>query len=489
MRLRSKLSIVLALLVTTLAANLALSMWNIRFLERELSEPLLSMQSVMKRLHRMKRIGETETDLILHAIASTDQPTDQPHSVNQTIQQLEQQSIDYLQELDQLAGVMLRSGVTTTENLRARSKQIATLNTRWESTSNPNDAKSLIELIDQRHELIELIEGQILNDAQLAADFGKEMKSRTNLILLVTLMGALTIALLMVMFIRKWILSPIDQLRDGASRIGQGNYTSPIKVHTNDELGQLSTEFNQMGVLIQEMQEQRIEQGRLAAMGEMTERTVHNFRTPLASIRALSEVVLDELQAGTDAHDFQQRIIATVDRFEIKLKDMLRASSPLELVLSEYNPSQLVDAVLADHQGAAQSKGLNITLITHTTPGTSIGDTQHLSQAITSILSNAVEFAPQGSTITMDLDQQTIESELYWTLRIANQGPLIPQDLHRSIFRPYFTTRRSGTGIGLAITQKVIDQHRGRISVDSPLDDSQSMGCAFTMLIPFKPAD
>ncbi|MGJ8635566.1 MAG: ATP-binding protein [Phycisphaerales bacterium] len=500
MHLRSKLSIVLALLIATLAANLAVSMWNIRFLERELSDPLLSMQSVMKGLHSMKRTGEQETDLILQALSKHDQnqtiQIDQIELVNQSINQLEHDTQTRLDNLNNLSGVMLRSGVTTIENLRNRSTQIIQASTTWSSTQTPQaaaeHAQSLLELIDRRHELIETIEGQILDDAQLASDFGEEMKSRTNLILLVTLIGALAIALLTVLFIRRSILSPIEQLRDGADRFGKGDFTNPISVYTNDELGQLSKEFNQMGILIQDMQEERIEQGRLAAMGEIAERTVHNFRTPLASIRAFSEVVLEDLDPGSAPHDFQKRIISTVDRFEQKLKDMLRASSPLDLINTTYDPQQLVKTVIEDHQGAAHSKDqcIEFTNTSESTPSLSAtGDPHHLSHAITSILSNAIEFAPTDSTITIHLGtDQTPGSDLYWTLRIANQGPMIPQDLHRSIFRPYFTTRQSGTGIGLAMTYKVINQHQGMITVESPLNASDSIGCAFTMRIPLNPA-
>ncbi|MBO6514138.1 MAG: HAMP domain-containing protein [Phycisphaerales bacterium] len=509
MCLRSKISIVLALLIATLITNLSMSMWNIRFLERELSEPLLSMQSIMTRLHLMKRTGEEQTDLILDALAAQSKQgqydPDRISSVNSTIQELEVDSQTLLNELDSLTGVMLRSGVTTIDNLRDRSAQITEASTTWSALQDPQDAQRLMELIDRRHELIEAIEGQILQDAQLASDFGEEMKSRTNLILLVTLIGALAITLLTIVFIRRSILSPIEELRDGAARFGKGDFTNPISVYTNDELGQLSTEFNQMGIRIQDMQEERIEQGRLAAMGEMTERTVHNFRTPLASIRAFSEVVLEDLEPGSPSRDFQERIIKTVDRFELKLKDMLRASSPLELNLTTYDPAELVESVIEDHQGAAQSKQQCIefhtgSAIDQSQPLSAIGDPQHLNHAITSILSNAIEFAPYGSTISIDLDANLNQAPAqqstdplnpkipYWTLRIANQGPMIPHDLHRSIFRPYFTTRKSGTGIGLAMSHKVIMQHRGEISVESPLNASESTGCAFTMLIPLNPA-
>lgn len=494
MRLRSKLSIVLALLVSTLIANVVLSIWSIRFLERELSSPLLSMQSVMKRLHTMKRSGEEEIDLIsvfLETQSAEEVRNPLPaewSGVHSRISTIESENIRLLHELEELPGVMLRSGVTTIENLLDRSANISTLNERWADTISRSDAQQLISLIDKRHELIELVEGQILDDSKLASDFGNELRSRMQFIILVTLIGALAIGLLMVIFVRGWILTPIERLRAGAHRMGQGDFRKQIEVYTNDELGQLSDEFNRMGVLIQEMQDQRVERERLAAMGEMAQRTVHNFRTPLSSIRALSEVVLEDLEVGSDAYGFQSRILSTVDRFNLQLSEMLRSSSPLELIMKTFDPATLVGSVIADHQGASQSKDQQIKLSLKDPPDSVFGDPHHLGHAITAILSNAVEYAPGSSLIDVRLGMREENGVDYWTLRIANSGPMVPSDLHRSIFRPYFTTRQTGTGIGLAMTQRVIDQHCGRISIESPLNTTKNSGCAFTMLIPVTPA-
>ncbi len=489
MQLRTKLSIVLALLISTLIANVGLSVWSIRFLEQELSLPLRSMELVMHRLFEIKRSGENEIDLISQAIA---QSKSDPATVHQTSLELTtiESSINLMvDELDSLPTVMLRSGITTIQNMRSRSQLIKNANLKWVDSLDDSDGQHLIELIDARHELIERIEGRILDDAQLAADFGQGLKTRMYSIILVTLVGALAIGLLMVLFIRRWVFSPIERLRAGAQRMSQGNFDQPISVHTNDELGQLSDEFNRMGILIREMQGRKIEQERLAAMGEMAQRTVHNLRTPLAGIRALSETTLDELEPSSDLRDLQSRIISTVDRFENWLKEMLRTSSPLELHLGEYCPQSLVDSVVDAHRSAGEANGLTFDYSAEDPPEKAIGDAHHLEHAITSILSNAVEFAPTSTTVQIRINQTADNQRAYWTLRIANAGAMIPQDLHRTIFRPYFTTRQSGTGIGLAMCQRVIDQHNGLIEVESPLNDAQQAGCAFTLRIPVDPTD
>ncbi len=484
MRLRTKLSVVLAMLVITLAANVAMSVWSIRFLEQELSLPLRSMQSVMQRLHDIKRAGEGEIDLIEKAM-NPDSSSDIVQA-SELLQMTEDDITEWLNELNTLPGVMIQSGITAVKNLQKRSGRIQEINSEWIASGDQSDATLLIEQIDTRHELIERIEGQILEDARLSSDFGDSLRARIYSIVLVTLIGALAISVLMVVYIRRWIFSPIEQLREGAQRMSTGDFSHPIQVQTNDELGQLSDEFNRMGVIIQEMQSQKIESERLAAMGEMAQRTVHNFRTPLAGIRALSETTLIELDDDSELREFQRRIISTVDRFELWLQEMLRSSAPLELTVAPIEPYKCINSIVEAHRAAADSKGLTLNLVVDSKPESesALGDVHHLEHAITAVLSNAIDFAPSSSSIEVELGECMEEDSCYWTLRISNTGPAIPADLHRAIFRPYFTTRQTGTGIGLAMTHRVVTQHGGKIGVQSPLNAVEMTGCAFIIQIP-----
>lgn len=482
MRLGTKLSVVLALLVLTLAANVALSVWSIRFLERELAFPLRSVQAVMSRLHEIKRHGEGEIDLINAVDAGSEV------AAKETARRIEstEQEIDRLiDELSLVPSVQQRSGISTPSNLRARSRVIRETNLAWEGSGSGADAGLLIEHIDTRHELIERIEGRIIEDAAFSAEFGKALTRRIYMILGVTIAGALAIGMVMVMFIRRWVFTPIEQLREGAERLSLGDFDHKISVHTDDEFGQLGREFNRMGGLIHTMQVRRIEQERLAAMGEITQRTVHNLRTPLAGIRALSETTLDELPEGSDLADLQERIIATVDRFGGWLEEMVRTSTPLELHSAEYSPDLVVSMVIDSHRAAAQSRGCRIECEGSAGSMRAMGDAHHLEHAITAVLSNAVEYAPVGSAISVRMGRGSDESGRYWTVRIENSGPMIPAELQQRIFRPYFTTRKNGTGIGLALCHRVVQQHLGFIDVESPLNASESNGCAFTFRIAY----
>src|SRR5262249_25264293 len=149
----------------------------------------------------------------------------------------------------------------------------------------------------------------------------------------VALVGALGFSLL-----HRWVLQPVARLRTAAARIGDGDFAHRVLVRPGgpgrDELAQLSTEVNHMAGLVRAMQDERVERDRLAAAGEMVRRLTHNLRNPLAGIRGLAEITRGDLPPAADElRENQERIIATIDRFEHWLSELLSATSPLTVQL------------------------------------------------------------------------------------------------------------------------------------------------------------
>lgn len=485
MTLRQKFFVILAMLAVILGANVSLSIWSIRFLERELAWPLRSAQPVLSGLHGIKRLGEQQANDLgigrstINELVDEDLTAPEAFDVAPRVLTLEEQVIQLLDEMQQVETLRLRSGVSTTQNLRTRSQEIRAIAQRWASSNERGAYEQLIERIEARHELIERIEGRIIEDAALANTYGQRLRVLILTIIAVGLIGAGLVAAYSVILLRRWVLEPVERLREGAQHFARGVFDHEIRVQTGDELGQLGDEFNHMASMIQSMQDERVERERLAAMGEMAQRTVHNLRTPLAGIRALAETTQSELEPDSDLRDIQQRIISSVDRFEGWLQGMLRVSSPLELHHRAYKPLELVQGVIESHRGAAESRSVDLVLEVLQDPGEGIGDPDQLEHAVTALLSNAIDYAPSGSKVELVIGSRSS----YWTLEVRDHGPGIPADLHVSIFRPYFTTRKGGTGIGLALVHRIVDQHQGSIEVRSPLNGDSEPGTAFEVQV------
>lgn len=486
MSLRAKFSVVLALYGLTLAITVVLSVWSIRYLERELAWPMRSAQPVLSGLHAIKRLGEQQASELgfgRFGIAKVIQnPLVPPNhdTLAPSIMEIENQVLVQLNQLHEHDSLRLRSGVSTTENLRKRSGEIMMQAQRWSESASDANFEQLITQIEARHELIERIEGRIIDDTRIANDYGRRLRFVIYAIITLAILGAVMIGALSAVLLRRWVLSPVESLRHGAQRFGQGDFDHTITIAAHDELGQLSQEFNHMASLIVSMQDERVERERLAAMGEMAQRTVHNLRTPLAGIRALAETTQSELRDHPELHDIQARIIQSVDRFEGWLQGMLRVSSPLQLQLRPFNPLRLVQGIVESHRGAAASRSVEIQIEQHNPPEQCVGDPNHLEHALTALLSNAIDYAPSGSSIKVTLGAE----DGYWTISVQDRGPGIPCELHDSVFRPYFTTRQGGTGIGLALVKRIVDQHHGSIRIESPVAGDFGLGTAFFVRLP-----
>lgn len=476
------------LLLGALAINAAISVWSVKFLERELSKPLQSIQPVLEGMYRINRVSDTQRSMLSTTRAQT-QLSGEIRGID--LDALTEQIIEL--EVDaELAGrsltnhpsILLRSGTTTIQNLGKRSEQISAAARALQENESVSSYDNLESLIFARHELVERVRGQVIEDTRLVADYGRQLRLAVIAIIAFSIISVIACIVLAGVLVRRWITSPLEKLREGARRLGHGELGHRISVDSDDEIGQLADEFNQMAVLLTQLQDERVEQERFAAMGEMAQRTVHNLRTPLSGIRSLAETSNQELPSDSTVRELQTRIISTVDRFEGWLQQILRVSSPAELHPAPIDPADLIRSVVGNHIDAASSRRIKIAPKIESLPPSVLGDRHHLEHALTAILSNAIDFAPLDSTI--ELTARGDEAAGYWTVRIANAGPSIEESLHASIFRPYFTTRSGGTGIGLAVVKSVVVQHGGEITVESPLNATEGSGTAFVCQLPLR---
>jgi signal transduction histidine kinase len=494
MSLRRKFILLLLALGVVVAVNLGTVVWSMLFLERELAAPLGSFQEVLTGLSEAKRkLGEIHTELVGGAGGRAapgpmipSEPGPEPRRDDEAVRAFETRASEVLAELTRLEAresYQLRAGLSTTRNLRSRVSEALEAARLWYQTGDaavdPSARREVIRSFYVLHELIERIEGQNLKDLGWMVVYGAELRW--------TMLGILAISALLfvlvvwdaVAFIGRWSIKPVARLRLAAERLAAGDFAHRIEITSRDEIGQLSGEVNHMAETIALMQAERIERERLAAVGEVVQRITHNLRNPLAGIRSLAEYTRGELAPGTDARESQERIISTVDRFEGWLAGLLSATKPMEVHLEPHDVGPWVAAVLEPHRAAAGAKGVRLEVDVQEAPPKASFDPRHLEQALVALVTNAIEASPRGGAVQVGADEQA--GEPAWRLRVADEGTGVPLDLRDKIFRPYFTTKRSGSGIGLAVAHKVVTEHGGRIAVS---DRSSGAGAEFTVVLP-----
>lgn len=285
-------------------------------------------------------------------------------------------------------------------------------------------------------------------------------------ILLGNALAGIVICVLGAFYVRRWIMEPIADLRKATKQISQGNFSHRVQPRSSDELGQLAEEVNQMASTIVTMQNQLVEQERLAAAGEMVTRLAHNIRNPLAGIRGLSEATIALHPSDEDLLACQQRIIDTVDRFEKWLRDLQQSVSPMKLNPQKVHLPSLLDGVLAALRPMFDRRGVRYEVSVEPAVQEVQVDCLHFEQALVALVTNAVQASESGQLVRVLAQRHPREKGL-WRLSVVDQGAGISPELMKKIFMPYFTTKPDGNGLGLAMAHKVVRLHGGQLAVES----------------------
>ncbi|MFG0283619.1 MAG: ATP-binding protein [Phycisphaerales bacterium JB039] len=490
MSLRTKFGVLIGTLAVAVALTLGLAGWSVVFLERELSTPLADTQQLMAHLGAIKwSVGAQHNLLAAHSAEAAIGPPRRPElqtvgDVRTEFNGERDKALLALEALELVEPRILAAGFTSRSNLRRRLLSAYDAAATWFDLQQPQDRRdqardlALAELFNL-HELIERIEKQSLADLDAALKHGG--RSRDAVVLLTTAALAVTVltGVLTIILVRRWILVPIARLRIAAERIGAGELDYRIDVEGADELARLSREVNQMAAALAASQKERIERERLAAIGSMTRRIVHNLRSPLAGMRMLAELTRLDLPEASPLRENQDRIVSTVDRFESWLGDLLSLTRPMELTIASRDAAAWGAEAIEPLRATAQAA--RCTLRIDATPTHAAFDAPRLEQALIALVTNAIEASPAHAQVTVQIGPGPEPDQ--WRFAVLDQGPGIPPEHRADLFRPYFTTKANGNGIGLAMAHRVVREHGGELRAEA----AQGGGAAFIAEIPKNP--
>ena len=192
----------------------------------------------------------------------------------------------------------------------------------------------------------------------------------------------------------------------------------------------------------------------------------HEFRNGLATIHGYSKLM--DLNALPDAYRaYVEGIRSEVESLTQIVTNFLNFARPAQLTLSRVDLRMVCERAADELRGDVQSLGGEIAIRGEF--GTVDGDEVLLRQAFSNLLRNAVEACAGGarSTPTVIVSSDLDSTHNMSVVSVDDNGPGIPPDARDRVFRPFFTSKRSGTGLGLALVQKIVVFHNGRISVGS----------------------
>ena len=260
--------------------------------------------------------------------------------------------------------------------------------------------------------------------------------------------------------IRTWLVDPVVALQRATEIMSTGDLTHRITIAGRGELAQLAASINDMASSLARIQNQLVTSERFALLGELAAYTAHNIRNPLASIRATAQAEAIELPGGDLRRAAFDDIINAVDRLDAWVTDLLRSVSPVALDRHPGSVNDLVERCVELALPRLRAGGVELDLAAATTPAVSFDGTK-LEQVVSAVLANATDASPRGSRVAVRVEH--VGDAV--TLRIDDQGRGVARNGHGSVFTPFYTSKASGTGIGLWLSQKIVAAHGGTIEL------------------------
>jgi signal transduction histidine kinase len=232
---------------------------------------------------------------------------------------------------------------------------------------------------------------------------------------------------------------------------------------------------------------------RLTEIGSLSQGLAHEIKNPLSTIGLNAQLLMESVEAlpidGEDREPLTRRLGSLgreVERLRDILEDFLNYAGEIRIEPRRIDLNELV-AELADfYSPQAQSKSVRlVTALDPSMPGC-LADPSSLKQAILNLMINATDAMSKNADgedrvlNVRTLQLRDDEGELVCGVRVEDSGPGVKPENSERIFQPYFTTRKSGAGLGLAITKRLIEEQAGTIE----LTPSERAGAVFTIALP-----
>ena len=227
-------------------------------------------------------------------------------------------------------------------------------------------------------------------------------------------------------------------------------------------------------------------QERQSALNEVSSFLAAEIREPMGYIRAQLEEVTGDGTLDFDSQTSIEAAMRDLVRMESLLNDILDFAKPLELDRRPCHVTALIEDALALVATDLKVNRIEVTKEVPSRLGQVRWDKEKIQHAFLSIFTNALEAMSPGGHLRISVVQKR-GRQPEMVIRIHNDGATIPEELGEKIFEPYFTTKRSGTGLGLAMVKKIVDEHEGHIAIDSRPEEGTLVAITLPAMRPRRP--
>ncbi len=266
------------------------------------------------------------------------------------------------------------------------------------------------------------------------------------------------------------------------------------EMYTHEDLELLDTMANQATVAIEnarlyqdlsraKVQMQRAD--RLAALGTLTAGLAHEIRNPLVAIKTFTQLLPTRFDDTEFRDHFLKVTAGEVDRIASLVTELLDFARPSQPKLNSEDLNQVVEKMALLVNTESHKKNIRILKDLYASLPFVTLDREQIKQVLLNILLNAVDATPENGTISVSTRPLTRNGYLgYVQVTIADTGKGISEEDLEKVFTPFYTTKHTGSGLGLSISHQIVQEHQGTIEVES----KQNVGTTFRINLPVNPS-
>jgi len=268
-------------------------------------------------------------------------------------------------------------------------------------------------------------------------------------------------------------LLPVRRIGKAIDTLSTGNplglsFPRPAESHEDREVAAVEYKLSLLG--------EKMQGARRDAIGALVRTVAHEIKNPLNAIslrlESLRMRIADEVPEAESEIDLVSNEVHRLDRV---VRTFLDLNQPMELNIGEFDPTGLAATVLETLQPTAAQANVHLRFTRPPDGFTVQADRGLIEQGLVNIVTNAIQATPAGGFVKTSVSLANGNC----VIAVTDNGPGMPADVRERIFEPYFTTKATGSGIGLAFTKRAMELHRGSVAVDS------SPGAGTTMTLTF----
>lgn len=302
---------------------------------------------------------------------------------------------------------------------------------------------------------------------------------------IIAAMFVFAIGTLLIVYLAKRYTKPIEEVVGAARMVAGGNLDHELRTDRKDEIGELTQSFNYM---VSKLREERVLEDKLrkaehlAGIGQFSRSIAHEIRNPLNFINLSIDLIKEKYTPcnGEGKENFDSLIVNIkneIQRVSRFAESFLEYGRPLEINTRPTDIIRLIEDVLELVQAKAQKEDIIIERHFEKLPDLSL-DPDLIKTCLYNIILNAFQAMPGGGKLVIKvtmIDKRCLIS-------VGDTGEGISEDKLSRIFDPFFTTKTGGLGLGLALTKRVMEEHKGKVDIKS----TEGVGTTVALYLPVK---